>query len=266
MNLGAGNGACSHATGQDIKQKRSLRGIDMNQMEIERTLTLHKLAYGLLIWLKEQARNNRSLLDSKAVEAMSSAKSCEEWLSCHLSMIPVNLRPGSNDISAFSYLFSSFFSTSFRIGAVRWWDTVETTLVTGAKSFCDRRHKKHSERREAEAAAELKRLALSALAEEAELRIYPLLTQTIVIPQTISNDLTLWTYVRELVRRTEFASQGSPVHRLWLELDERTRKNLSIEMVWRARANLILWLSEEAARTSSEEREIRNGKEKEAKI
>ena len=228
----------------------------MNQPEIERTLKLHKLAYGLLIWLKEQARNNRSLLDSKAIEAMSSAKSCEEWLVSHLSMIPFNLRPGANDISAFSYLFSSFFSTSFRIGSTRWWERVETTLVTGAKTFRDRRHKKHSERREAEAAEELKRLALLALAEEAELRRKPLWTQTIAIPQTISDDLSLWTYVRELVRRAEFASQGSSVHRLWLELGERTRKNLSVEMVWRARANLILWLSQEAARTSSEQKNI----------
>jgi hypothetical protein len=52
----------------------------MNQQQIERTLKLHKQAYGLLIWLKEQARNNRSMLDAKALEALSSAKSCEDWV------------------------------------------------------------------------------------------------------------------------------------------------------------------------------------------
>jgi len=217
----------------------------MNQVEIERTLSLHKIAYELLIWLKEQARNNRGLLDSKAVEAMSSAKSCEEWLVPRLAMIPVHLRPGANDISAFSHLFSSFFSTSFRVDHVRSWETVERTLVTGAKAFHGRRHKKHSELREEEAALELKRLALGALAEEAGLQSNPLLTQRVVLSEDITHDLALWTYVCELARRAEFASQGPAVHRLWLELDERTRKNLSVERVWRARGNLIRWLSKE---------------------
>lgn len=88
----------------------------MNQEQIERTLKLHKLAYGVLMWLKEQARNNRSLLDSKTLEAMSAAKSCEEWVVRHLLMIPVNLRPDASDVPAFSHLFSSFFTTSFRVG------------------------------------------------------------------------------------------------------------------------------------------------------
>jgi hypothetical protein len=220
---------------------------NVNEQQIERTLKLHKLTYGLLMWLKEQACDNRSLLDAKAVETMSSAKSCEEWVLRHLAMIPANLRPDTSDVPAFGHLFSSFFTTSFRVGQVRWWETVETTLVTSAKTFRDRRHKKHSERREEQAATELKRLALATLAEEERLQYDPLLTERAVTSETISRDLSLWTYVRELVRRAEFASQGTSVHRLWLALDERTRKNLSVESVWQARNNLIDWLAKEAA-------------------
>ena len=218
----------------------------MNQLQIEQTLKLHKLAYGLLLWLKEQARNNRGLLDAKSVEAMSSGKSCEEWLKAHHSMLPANLRTDASDLPALSNLFSSFFTTSFRVGQIRWWDAVETTLVTGAKTVRDRRHKKHSERRENEAATELKRLALAGLAGEAGLHGNPLLIERAAASEEIAGDLVLWTYVRELVRRIEFVSQGAPVHRLWLALDERTRKNLSVEIVWRARTNLIGWLTKAA--------------------
>lgn len=218
----------------------------MTKPQIEHTLKLHKLAYGVLMWLKEQARNNRSLIDSKAIEAMSGTTSCEDWVRRHLAMIPTHLRPEAGDVAAFSLLFASFFTTSFRVGQVRWWETVETTLVTGAKSFRNARHRKYSERREEEAATELKRLALTALAEAEGLGCDPLLSQRAVETEAIDQDLALWTYVVELVRRAEFASQGAAVHRLWLALDERTRKNLSVERVWKARMNLVAWLAKES--------------------
>lgn len=219
----------------------------MNMPQIERALKLHKLAYSMLMWLKEQARNSRGLLDAKAVEKMSSANSCEEWTVRHLSMIPVQLRPEAGDIAPFSRLFSSFFTTSFRVGQRRWWETVETTLVTGIKTYRDRRHKKHSEQRDEEGATELKRLALVALAEETQLHCDSLMAERALVMDHISQELALWTYVRELVRRTEFASQGPSVHRLWLELDERTRKNLSVQLVWQAREKLLEWLKDSAA-------------------
>ena len=218
----------------------------MNPEQIERTLKLHTLAYALLMWLKAQARSNRRLLDSKALEALSAASSCERWVARHRSMIPVNLRPDPIDVPAFSHLLSSFFATSFRMGWVRQWETEETTLVAGAKNFRNARHKKCSERREEESATELKRLALAALAEEEGLPCNPLLSEQTARSEVINQHLSLWTYVRELVRRAEFASQGTSVHRLWLTLDERTRKNLSVEGVWQARMDLIRWLKQES--------------------
>jgi hypothetical protein len=218
----------------------------MNQEQIERTLKLHKLAYGLLMWLKDQTRKDRSLVEPETVEAISSAQSCEEWLAQRLAMIPAHLHPAPNDFTAFTRLFSSFFTTSFRVGQVYWGERAETTVVAGVKELHGRRHKKHSERRTEQAATELKRLALTALAETEGLPCDALLTERAVVAEAVAQDLSLWTYVRELVRRTEFASQGPGVHRLWLALDERTRKNLSVEAVWQARLNLIRWLTKES--------------------
>lgn len=222
----------------------------MNQEQIERTLKLQKLAYALLMWLKEQARKDRSLVEPETVEAISSAGSCEEWLAQRLPIIPAQLHPSPHDFTAFTRLFSSFFTTSFRVGQVYWGERAETTVVAGVKELHGRRHKKHSERRAEQAAIELKRLALTALAETEELPCDALLAERAVVSEAVAKDLSLWTYVRELVRRTEFASQGPGVHRLWLALDERTRKNLAVEAVWKARKNLVGWLTNESGITA----------------
>jgi hypothetical protein len=177
---------------------------------------------------------------------MSSLNDCEDWMVRHLAMIPTQFRPKSAEIAAFSRLFSSFFTTSFRVGQQRWWETAETTLITGAKAYRDRRHKKHSERRDQEGATELKRLALAALAEETQVCSNASIVERALAAEAISRELALWTYVRELVRRTEFLSQGTPVHRLWLELDEKTRKDLSVQVVWQSREKLLGWLKKNA--------------------
>jgi hypothetical protein len=57
-----------------------------------------------------------------------------------------------------------------------------------------------------------------------------------------SQQLTRYAYGVELVRRCHYASQGTAVHRLWLELDESVRKNLSASTIWKAREYLVSWL------------------------
>jgi hypothetical protein len=52
-------------------------------------------------------------------------------------------------------------------------------------------------------------------------------------------DLSLWAYGRELIRRTQFTSQGTAV--LWLALDEKVRTRLSAESIWKARERLVQW-------------------------
>lgn len=227
---------------------------DMTQEQIDRTLGLHRMAYGLLMWLKEQARNNRGLLDAKTVETISTFTTSEDWMRRHLCMVPAHLRPEAEDIPEFSRLFSSFFTTSFRVGQVRWWETVERTLVAGARTFRDGRHQKNSKRREMEAATEMKRLALAALAVQEGIECDPWLIHRALEEETIGHDLSLWTYVLELMRRSHFASQGPSVHRLWLTLDERTRKSLSVEVVWKARRNLLAWLLKEFSHKHETER------------
>jgi hypothetical protein len=216
--------------------------------DLELAVTLQKKAYGLLLWLKQQARHQPNLLKPEQVEEFESGDKCVEWTARHLAEFPSEFRPDRNAVRAFGYLLSSFFSTSFRVAETRFWDDVRTTLVVGAKEFKGRRHKRHSERREREAADELKCLALAALADEHGLSASADLRERAFTSAEPARDLTLWTYGCEIVRRTQFASQGSAVHRLWLELDEKVRKDLSAEPIWQARERFVLWLTNNQAR------------------
>jgi hypothetical protein len=213
----------------------------MELTELQTIVDLHKKAYDLLLWLNGQARSRPALLKVAQAESLASIERCIAWLKRHLNDFPVELRPRADEFQVFGRLFSSFFTTSFKVVDIQRWDTMETSLSRGAKSFRGRHHKKHTERREERAADELKRLALVGLAEEHALRLQTTTLEQALVEPTVAGDLTLWAYGRELIRRTQFASQGGAVHRLWLALDEKIRKRLSAESIWKARERLVQW-------------------------
>jgi hypothetical protein len=215
----------------------------MQLNELERILPLQNKAYGLLLWLKKQARQEPDLLSPESIEALAHGDDCVEWIGRHFQRLPQEFRPKRSELKAFAYLLSSFFTTSFRVAETRFWDEVSTTLVVGAKKLRNARHKRHSERREREAADELKRHALKALADENGLSVSYNTQEEAISSPDIGQDLSFWTYGCELVRRSQFASQGCAVHRLWLELNEKSRKELSPERIWQSRERIVSWLA-----------------------
>ncbi len=220
----------------------------MKLRELERVVRLHKMAYDILLWLKQEGRSRPALLNQDRIRLLESGEAGVIWVKHHLNDLPLGIRPHPDDFRSVGFLLSSFFQTSFRVGEVMTWNgSSEITLMRGAKQIRDVRHQRHTDRRESQAVDELKRLALVALAEENDVSVLPeLMEQALTNPET-APDLTLWSYGCELARRSEFASQGTPVHRLWLELDEKTRKRFSAELIWQARERLEKWLRDQSA-------------------
>ncbi|HEY1174437.1 MAG TPA: hypothetical protein VGH19_23935 [Verrucomicrobiae bacterium] len=219
----------------------------MKREELEKVMSLQKRAYGLLMWVNQAARANPAMFSAESVEQIRTAEGCAEWINHHLNSLPREFWPEPAELVPYARLFSSFFATSFRVGEVGRRDSmrVETGLVTGAKKINDRRHKKHLERRQKEAALELKRAALSALAEEAGAVVTVAELDAMIASAELGAKVTLWTYACELKRRTEYVSQGTAVHELWLELDEKTRKRMDGEMVWKVRDELVACFQKE---------------------
>ncbi len=219
----------------------------MNATQLETAVELQRKAYGLLLWLKQRARTNPALFRPDEVAALASGETCAEWTGRRLASFPHEFRPADGQLRAFGFVLSSFLNTSFRIAESRQWDTAETTLVVGAATFRGRRHKQHATRRQQQVAEELCGLALGALADEHGLTVSAEQAEQALAATELSRDLRLWTYGCELVRRAEFASQGAAVHRLWLELEERDRKALSADSIWKARGRLLKWLNDQQA-------------------
>lgn len=211
----------------------------MKREELEKVMGWQKRAYGLLMWLNHEARSKPAMLSAEAVEQMSVAESCVVWINHNLNSLPREFWPEPSELVPFARLFSSFFSTSFRVGEQGYRDA---SLITGAVKIKDKRHKKHLERRQKEAALDLKRAAMSALAEETGVVVTVEGLDTMIASTELGPKVTLWTYACELKRRTEYVSQGTAVHELWLELDEKTRKRMDGEMVWKARDQLMAGL------------------------
>ncbi len=91
-------------------------------------------------------------------------------------------------------------------------------------------------------ATTLRTFALEALAAEEGLELTATIREQIATGW-FPEDLTLVAYANELIRRTEYASQGPAVYLLWLELRETTRDQLSVESVQDAERRLIEWVT-----------------------
>ena len=217
---------------------------NMKLDELEKAMELQRKAYGLLLWLKSRVRTNPAFLKSISGEPFASGEACAEWVRQRVSSFPELLRPRDAEIREFGFILSSFFGTSFRIAEVRTWERVETTIVAGSTSFRDRGHRRRAEQNHEHDALELRRLAMDELARENNFIFTAVMFDKLMATSEISATLTLWTYGRELVRRCKYASQGPAVHRLWLEIDSKLKKNLSVELVWKARGQLVNWLGE----------------------
>ena len=220
----------------------------MNLEQLKTAVEAQKKAFALLLWIKQRVQADADFLEARRDEILGFGRDCAAWIGREWSSFPCDLRVPADEARAVGFVLSSFFRTSVRIANVKRWhqNGVEIKLVTGAVKFTGRRHKLYARRRQKEAADELCRLALGALAAESEFELSETAwEQTLAQPEVVA-DLTLWTYGCELVRRCEYASQGTAVHLLWLALEESARKNLSADCIWQARERLVQWLAAKA--------------------
>lgn len=204
-------------------------------------------AYALLLWIDEQARHQPDLLIEKNVEAWRFVESCEAWVRQMNGIFPRDLRPEDDDVSAFSHLMSSFLNTSFHVKTVNESDWKRTDghdyevwqrrkLIPGISST---RKTKAQKEKTLESARHLQFIALEELAIENDCDLSREQLETLACQAKIADALNVYSYAHELLRRSQFASQGAAVHSLWNSMDKKTRQNLNTETIWQARETLV---------------------------
>lgn len=191
-----------------------------DRQALTRVIDLQERSYRLLKWTN--AALQRKIVSFDTIhESLSLAEAAAEWISRHFENIPPEARPERAQLREFAQLYSSYLATSFelvkqpRIRAVSpcgCYCAYCTYFAVGSNLKI--RRITSAARRDA---AELKRLYVCALTGQLNLA-FAGREQALLEEQSLAADVSWATYGRELLRRSEFASQGPGVLVLWREI------------------------------------------------
>ncbi|MFT3684081.1 MAG: hypothetical protein QM783_03975 [Phycisphaerales bacterium] len=182
-----------------------------DERQLEHVIGLQDRAYRFLLWASRMPADARPKCHASH-RATSTAQVIADWLVAHTSVVPPDLRTAPGDVGPFALLVAALLQTSFA-----------ATSSTERCEFCsaceDRLALRRPNDNDRAAAHALKMVAISTLADELEL---PLLRNEvdalINAPDSPAEDIAWLTYAQELLRRSEFASQGTGVLHLWREI------------------------------------------------
>ena len=183
-------------------------------------LDLHEKSFALLRWVKASLKRG-TLSFSVVHRTTDSVDAAREWIERHLANLPADVRPRADRLPMFARLFVSFLTTSFRLKgtSVRrvsdcgcWCSYCSLIRAVGPTLELRTPNKK-----DYATARELKRIYLERTASELALEKSADAIQCVLAADELRRDLSLATWGTELIRRSEFASQGVAVMALWRE-------------------------------------------------
>lgn len=212
----------------------------LNLTEIESALDLHQKAFGLLLESRASGHAGSRPFDEATITAWRNPDTCTGWITRHYDQLPAGFRPQRDQIVAFSQFLSSLFSTSFSVSkTVRNGEVRLLVRALPTRRLDGSKKSDHAKAKERKTADLLRQRALEALAAESGQAQSSAATPSFAQDSALASDLTLWTYAVQLVNRAQYASQGPAVYRLWLDLPEKTQRNLKADLVWQARQRLL---------------------------
>lgn len=188
---------------------------------MERVLHLQKQSYALLKWLNQHLGNG-GLSFSVAHRATSGAEAAEEWLVRSRAQLPPAHLPAEAERHEFAHLFASYLLTSFELPAGK-----ETIRVSDCHCYCDycsyvvslhRLVPRTPTPNDRKTAHQLKRLFLEHLVEDLGYPLEKPVEDAVFSNKDLSLTLSCAAYADQLIRRTQFASQGAAVLVLWRDI------------------------------------------------
>lgn len=194
-------------------------------------LRLHERSYALLKWVGASLAS-RKLSFSVVHESTGSAEAVEEWLTRHRANVPADLRPDPAELRPFSFLFASFLATSFRLPAEP--EVIRRNCCCDCCAYLSVAHRlvpRDVTPKNQGEAHRLKELCLEALAESLGRTLAAERRASVLGDKALSFELSHVSYVFELLRRTEFTSQGPGVLVLWRNVaweNGKPRKNFKL--------------------------------------
>ena len=227
--------------------------------DLQCVVGLQQKSYVLLKWVNEALRAG-SLSFGAVHEAATLSEAATDWLRRTEASLPAAVRPDENNRAAFAHLFVSYLTTSYvlreepgniRITARHGCYCQFCSYLASANYLAVRTPDKKAAAR----AREMKDLYLFALAKEIDITLAPAEREALITHPTLAGAVTYATYGTELLRRSQFASQGEGVLVLWREMaweKGRLKKGfvLSAERILASEAALVTHLRQHS--TSSD--------------
>jgi hypothetical protein len=189
----------------------------MDVTNLERVILLHNRSFALLKWVGHQMQ--RGSLDLSHVhKAMNAGEAAADWLCRNRDNLPKGVRPNDRELTAFANLFASYLRTSFEIGKKNMASPCGC-YCSFCAYLCNSRYLKPRSlsKRAHQSAMDLKRIYLQEIALEVGGSGRSILDELIVPTHPLAKAVAMATYAKELIRRTEFATQGEGVYALWRE-------------------------------------------------
>jgi hypothetical protein len=224
--------------------------------KLEATLVLHEKTFALFRWVSKRIRD-QALAISHIHGKLSDVDIAIEWLQKNYDNLPKEIRPSLNEVSAFAHLFVSYLKTSFEFdnGYIR---SPCDCYCSFCAYLCNAPYLKiralsKKSRKTAEA---LKRLCLEEIAESIGESVNCAVTRKLTSDKSpIARELAIATYAKELIRRTEYTTQGEASYALWREfawIDGHPNRDfhLTANLILRAHGKIIAVLK---ARCATEE-------------
>lgn len=187
------------------------------EQQLNDVLDLHEKSFALLKWVRAALRNGQ-ISFSVVHHTTDSADAAAEWIARHRQNIPANARPEANQLVTFSKLFVSFLMTSFRLNA----NGMRLVSDCGCRcEYCSflqaspNLEVRVPSGKDIKTARELKRIYLAGIAEEQNCSHSSLMLTNLFAQREFAVEISLATWGNELLRRSQYASQGEAVLALW---------------------------------------------------
>ncbi|MES2791292.1 MAG: hypothetical protein V4719_16875 [Planctomycetota bacterium] len=188
-------------------------------LRLARILELHEKSFALLRWVRASLKQGKI---SFAVVHQSSdtAGAAEEWIRRHLGNIPAEARPPEDDVGTFAKLFVSFLVTSYRLKS----NSVRLVSPCGCYcSYCSylqagpNLEVRTPSKKDFATARELKCIYLRDLVRDQCGNVTNEQVDSLLSRRDLCEEISQATWGRELLRRSEYTSQGEAVFALWRE-------------------------------------------------
>jgi hypothetical protein len=183
---------------------------------LEDLLDLQRRSYALFQWVN--ARVQAGTLRMEAMHgSLDAGAAATDWLARNASVLPAAARPPGGKLEALAHLFASYLTTSFELASVK---RVSEGCPCGFCTYlvaAPNLRARTPSSRDQRLADQLKLDCLEELAAEQELALFRAELQPVLAEAPLRTALAMVTWARELLRRSAFRGQGTPVLSLWRE-------------------------------------------------